>query len=129
MAGCLDGVSCHTAILRKGGSNMAKFSKLQSLLGPLEAAEMRFDMRTRDTFNEARLAEAAKDFNVVLEQAASAILEEVPNTTVAQQYREEWRPKSDADTWFGSEPMTFIRHVLRDGTLHRMGSPEASSVH
>ncbi|TAL02897.1 MAG: hypothetical protein EPO08_05745 [Rhodospirillaceae bacterium] len=105
---------------------MTDFTHLQAMLPAIEAAEMKFDTRTRDAYDDATTIAATADFNKVLEQAALAIHSDLENRTLADQYVKDWRPKSEMDTWFGPEPVKFILHILRDGAVHRQGLPDES---
>lgn len=105
------------------------FPRLRALTSTIDEAEARYSMKTSKTYDHAKIAAAAADFNAVLEQAARAIAEDLGNDATARAYLEEWRPTSSTDTWFGPDPGKFLRHVLETGKVHRGLLPDQSAIH
>jgi hypothetical protein len=108
---------------------MTDFPKLQAMLPEIEAAEALFDMRTSRTYDEAKIATATAALNQVLARAAAAMVEDLGKESMAASHQDEWRPKRPGDTWFGLEPVKFLRRVVRDGLVARPGLPDETGLH
>jgi hypothetical protein len=108
---------------------MREFPKLEKMLPIVEEAEAIFERQTMETIDDAVVTRATAAFNLVLKQAALALLSDLKDKAQIAQYVGEWSPKSDVETWFGAEPMTFLRRIVRDQEIQPLGPPRASVVH
>jgi hypothetical protein len=108
---------------------MTDFPNLELIITAVESAQIAFNIRTNGVVDDAKtVAETAK-FNQTLVQALSAIKADLNNAALIGPYLEEWRPKTEIDTWFGPDPATYLRHVLQNRSLHRMGLPDVAELH
>src|SRR4051812_37229741 len=95
----------------------------------VEDAQLAYDIRTNGVIDDAKMAAETAKFNQTLVRAVSAIEADINNAALLGPYLEEWRPKTETDTWFGPDPATYLRHVLQNRSLHRMGLPDVATLH
>ncbi|MCB2107479.1 MAG: hypothetical protein KDE14_07250 [Rhodobacteraceae bacterium] len=104
------------------------FPSLVALLTQIEEAEEMFQIKTANTYDEAKIAAAAKTFNAILEKAAQALVVDMGDTPEARKYFDDWKPRTATDTWFGPQPGKFVRHAIETGKVHRGFLPDQSAV-
>lgn len=108
---------------------MTNFPTLQAMFAEIESAGSIFEAKASQTYNDEKIAAAVIPFNAVLERAAAAILKDMGDPPDADTYIKEWKPRGRMDTWFGPEPVDFLRHLLAEGKLHRRGAlPDESAL-
>ncbi len=108
---------------------MPDLKSLGKMLSAIEDAELRFTRKTAHTFDDATIAAATKEYNVVLERAAHAILEDLGHPDDEELLMLKWRPTPLCDTWFGPEPANFLRHAVQTGMIQRDEYPDSSALH
>lgn len=90
---------------------MKEYPALEMMVSELDSADTLFQIKTAKTYDEIVIAKAAEVYNVVLERAAQAIVQELQDGALAKKYFDLWRPKSAVDTWFGQEPLNELLPV------------------
>ncbi len=108
---------------------MTTFPNLELIVTAVEEAQTAFSIRTGGLVDDAKVVAETAKFNQTLVRAVSALQADVNNPALIDPYVEEWRPKTEMDPWFGTDPATYLRHVLQNQSLHRIGLPDVAELH